>query len=66
MGQNLAFTQELDLHARQSARIMREFAEGWYSKANWETRGQISLEDSQAFVAVALRKLRMELKTAAQ
>ena len=52
----------IDLHARQSAAIMREFAGGWYSKQNWETQGEITLDDAQRFVAVALGKLRAELK----
>ena len=52
----------IDLHARQSAAIMREFAGGWYSKQNWETQDEITLDDAQRFVAVALRKLRAELK----
>ena len=52
----------IDLHARQAAAIMREFAGGWYSKQNWETKGEITLNDAQRFVAVALRKLRTELK----
>lgn len=56
------FSESLDLHARQSARIMGEFAAGWYSKHNWESQGQISREEAQGFAAVALRKLRMELK----
>lgn len=55
------FTRALDIYTRQSAFIMEEFASGWYSKQNWESKGHISLEDAQGFVAVALRKLRMEL-----
>ncbi len=55
------FSEALDLYARQSARIVEEFASGWYGKHNWESGGQISHEDAQGFVAVALRKLRMEL-----
>jgi hypothetical protein len=55
----------IDLHARQSARIVRDFAGGWYSKHNWESQGPISREQSDRFVAYALRKLRMELKTEA-
>jgi len=61
--QSIEFTQALDTYARQAARVMQDFAEGWYSKQNWESKGQISRDDAQAFVAVALRKLRMELKT---
>jgi hypothetical protein len=61
--QGIEFSQALDTYARQAARIMQGFAEGWYSKQNWESKGEISRDDAQAFVAVALRKLRMELKT---
>lgn len=60
------FTMALDSYARDSARIVEEFAAGWYSKHNWETGGAISQEEAQGFVAVALRKLRTELKSAAQ
>ena len=35
----------IDLHARQSAAIMREFAGGWYSKKNWETQGDVKWTD---------------------
>ena len=55
------FSAELDLYARQSARIMEQFASGWYGKHNWESHGAISREEAQGFVAVALRKLRMEI-----
>jgi len=55
------FSESLDLYARQSARIMEKFASGWYGKHNWESGGAISREEAQGFVAVALRKLRMEL-----
>jgi hypothetical protein len=56
-----AFTTALDLHARQSARIVEDFAAGWYGKHNWESGDAISAEEAQGFVAIALRKLRMEL-----
>lgn len=56
------FTQALDTYARQSARIVEDFAGGWYSKRNWETKGEISQQDARRFVAVAFRKLRMELQ----
>jgi len=54
--------RQVDLHARQSARIMETFAADWLSKTRYEREGDISREDVQAFVAVALRKLRSELK----
>lgn len=56
------FSAALDLYTRQAARITREFAEGWYSKHNWESRGEISQEDVRGFVGYAVQKLRMELK----
>ncbi len=55
------FSAALDVYTRQSARIVEEFASGWYGKHNWESQGAISREEAQGFVAVALRKLRMEL-----
>jgi hypothetical protein len=56
------FLDALDLHARQSARIVEDFAGGWYSRHNWESRGEVSREETQRFMAYALRKLRSELK----
>ena len=60
------FLNSLDLHARQTARIMEEFAGSWYSKNNWESKGEISREETQRFVAHALRKIRSELKQQAE
>jgi hypothetical protein len=56
-----AFATSLDLYARQSARIVEDFAAGWYGKHNWESADTISAAEAQGFVAIALRKLRMEL-----
>ena len=56
------FIRALDLHTRQAAAIVHEFAGSWYSKHNWTSRGAITQEEAQGFVAVALRKLRSELK----
>jgi hypothetical protein len=56
-----AFTDALDLHARESARIMDQFGRDWYSKHNWEARGRISRDEAQGFVGYAMRKLRGEL-----
>lgn len=60
------FSKALDVYARQSARIVEDFASGWYGKHNWESEGAISREEAQGFVAVALRKLRMELVRSTQ
>ncbi|MBI5285318.1 MAG: hypothetical protein HY874_09515 [Chloroflexi bacterium] len=59
------FLAALQTHTWQSALIVEEFAGGWHSKRNWETGGDVSVDDSQRFVAVALRKLRSELRAGA-
>ena len=56
------FIDGLDIHARQSSRIMEELAGGWYSRHGWESQGQISRDETQRFVAYSLRKLRSEIK----
>ncbi|MEX2247974.1 MAG: hypothetical protein WEC75_14980 [Dehalococcoidia bacterium] len=56
------FQRALDTYARQSALIVEDFAGSWFSKHDWETREDISLDEARGFVAVAVRKLRMELK----
>jgi hypothetical protein len=62
LGESREFSAGLDLHTRQSARIVEDFAADWYSKRNWLTRGEISRGEAQGFVAQALRKLRSELR----
>ena len=54
--------REIDLHARQSAAIVRDFSGEWLSKQGWETGNDIPRDQAERFVAVALRKLRSELK----
>ena len=54
--------EAIDRHTRESALILREYAATWYSKHNWESHGEISLNETQRFVAYALQKLRQELK----
>lgn len=54
------FNKALREHCDQSARIVRDFCAGWYSKTEYETG--ISLENSARLVAVALEKLRSELQ----
>lgn len=60
--QSLEFSEALDTYARQSAKIVEDFAGGWYAKHNWEAKGEIGRDEAQRFAAIALRKLRMELK----
>lgn len=57
-----AFMDALNIYSRESARIMETFAAVWYSKHNWQTKGEVTLEEAQGFVVVAIRKLRTEFK----
>lgn len=62
----IEFRRELDRHVWQTARIVEDFAGDWYSKHNWESKGRISPEETQRFLAIALRKLRRELQSEAE
>lgn len=54
------FLQQLSLHSRQAALIVRDYAGGWYSKSNYETG--LSKPSARSFAAYSLVKLRDELK----
>lgn len=58
------FATGLDRYARESARIVQDFARDWYAKKQWHEKTEVSRADAQAFVGVALKKLRTELKLA--
>ena len=60
------FADALDLHARETARIVEGFAAAWYSKRHWESGGAIGQDEAQGFVAHALTKLRKELRAEAR
>lgn len=62
LNQSHEFLEALDLHARQSSRIVEDFAGGWYSRHNWESQGAVNRDETQRFMAYALRKLRTELR----
>lgn len=55
-------TRDIDRFCRESAEIVREFAGGWYSKANWQTEREIDRTRAEGFLAHALTKLRGELE----
>jgi hypothetical protein len=55
------FVRELDMYARQSARIVDVYASDWLSKYTFQEQGHISREQAQAFVAHAMEKLDAEL-----
>lgn len=54
------FLANLDTHCRQAALIVRDFAGGWHSKANYEDG--ISPIKARNFAWAAMKKLRAELK----
>jgi hypothetical protein len=54
------FNADLDQHCREAARIVKEFSGDWFGKTNYE--GGITPEKAAAFVAVALKKIRSELR----
>lgn len=56
-----AFSDALTVYAWQTSKIIEDFAAGWYSKQNWKTEGEITLQDAHKFVTFALRKFQMEL-----
>lgn len=53
------FNSALEVYCYQSAKIVEDFAHGWYSKRNWQ--GEISEQDARGFVAVAMQKLQAEI-----
>lgn len=55
-----AFNKALDLHAHQTAKIIESFAGHWFSKAAF--RKELDLAHTRRFMAVALDKLRKELR----
>ncbi len=58
----MEFTEALELYARQTAVIMERYGADWYSKYNWQTRGEIPHEEARRFVAYSVSKLRAELR----
>lgn len=54
------FVDQLKVHCREAAIIVRDFAGKWHSKTNFE--GGITPAKARGFVHVALNKLRRELK----
>jgi hypothetical protein len=55
------FDTAMELHCRESARIVREFAGGWFGKSAYQ-RGAITEVEAGRFAAYALKKIRAELR----
>lgn len=60
--QVLEFQQALDRHCMETARILEDFAAGWFSKHNWETNNNIPEDAAAGFTAYAFQKIQMELR----
>jgi hypothetical protein len=58
----LQFEESLNLHCHETAKIVEEFAAGWFSKNNWETNNRISENATSGFTAYALQKIQMDLR----
>jgi hypothetical protein len=61
LSESQEFLRGLDTYARESSKIMEQFAADWYSKHRWEDGSAIGREDAARFVSHALTKLRREL-----
>lgn len=62
VSESAEFLDALSRHVWQTAAIVEEFAGDWYSRHNWESKGQVSPQETQQFLAYALTKLRSELR----
>jgi hypothetical protein len=60
--QVLEFEQALNRHCQETAKIVEEFAGGWFSKHNWEANNDISERETAGFTAYALQKIQMDLR----
>jgi hypothetical protein len=54
------FNEALATHCEESARIVRDFCGAWYSKTEYEQG--IDPTNSARFLAIAVRKLKSELR----
>ena len=61
---NRQFRDALTLHCAQASKIVEQFAEEWFSKANYQ--GGITPRKAAGFVAHAVSKLGVELKKGAE
>lgn len=55
-----AFDKALDLHCRETSRIIKEFSGEWYSKTNYQ--GGIDENKAGGFANIAFKKIRAELR----
>ena len=60
--QAVQFEKALNLYCLQSAKIIEDFAAGWFSKHNWENNNDITEDSAKGFTSYALQKIQMELR----
>lgn len=60
--QQQRFTDALDTHCRETAKILEAYAGDWLKKHEWETKGDIERSQAEAFTAYAMTKLVCELR----
>ena len=61
---NRQFREALALHCKQASKIVEQFAEEWFSKANYQ--GGITPRKAAGFIGHAVTKLSAELKKGAE
>jgi hypothetical protein len=61
-GRVVEFQKSLDRYCLETAKIVEDFAGGWFSKHNWETNNDIPEDAAAGFTSYALSKIQMELR----
>lgn len=62
-GDLLELGDRLDAYCRESSLLVRDFAEGWYSKARYNSDEGVTREAARGFAAHALTKLRQDMES---
>ncbi len=62
LGQQEKFTQALDQHCRETAKILETYCGEWLDRHNYETGGNITRKMVENFTAYAMTKLTDELR----
>jgi hypothetical protein len=62
INEHSAFNAALDLHCRETSRVIKEFSREWYGKSLSLHQGQITPRRARNFAHIAFQKLRAELR----
>lgn len=66
MNQMSQFEESMATHCREASLIVEKYSGEWFSKHNYEEKGEISRESVQGFASWALKKINDELKAGAK